>query len=214
MTHNKSVLSVLGLTVALLALPAAARAEFVSYDYSWVPDKAAIPADPPDIGALALTKESGTGVTSLNQLVKVSDLRVFSVVPDEIPDKITNGGYGFTVALTDDASKQSGSLHFKGTLSGTFSAEGAMLSNTFQEPTTQKLKLGDNTYTVNFGPYIPPTGAAPGDYGALAGRITVDTGKSAPPPASVPEPSCLVLALAGASALACRRWRRGRRATA
>ena len=196
--------------VALLALPAAARAEFISYGYSWTPDKAAIPADPPDIGALALTTESGAGVSSLSKLVKVTDLRVFSVVPDEIPDVITNGPYGFTVTLTDDASKASGQLHFGGLISGTFSAESAMVSNTFLEPTKQKLKLGDNTYQVTFGEYTAPTGAFPGHYGSLEAQITVEPGNVVPI-TEVPEPTSLVLAALGLSALGWRCWRkRGR----
>src|SRR5262245_66014483 len=113
--------------LALLSLPAAAHAEFLSYSYSWTPDQAGIPADPPDIGTLVLPGESGAGVSSPSKLVKVSDLRVFSLVPEQIPDVITNGGYGFTLGLTDDASKATGTLHFKGVLTGTFSADSAMI---------------------------------------------------------------------------------------
>ena len=124
------------------------------------------------------------------------------------PDTLNNtGAYSLTLTLTDTASGMSGSLTFNGKLSGTFSKDSANITNQFSSPLTQTLLLGNNSYTVNIGPYSPPGPPDSTNFGSIAAHVSVSTLAITE---VAPEPSSLLLALFGLSGAGAFSWRKRR----
>lgn len=125
-----------------------------------------------------------------------------------------SANYSLSLALHDDASGASGSLTFRGNLSGFINKPfpGSVdLKNTFLGPTSQTLTLGKNLYTVTIGPFVPPppVGTPPfgdGSPGSISASIAVQSSANA-----TPEPSSLVLACLGLPSLGLARWLRRRK---
>jgi hypothetical protein len=115
--------------------------------------------------------------------------------------------------LTDRASGASGSLTFRGNLSGSIETIGpdrVDLTNTFLGPTTQTLTLGRNQYIVTIGPFAPPSpptlSQGPIEYiSAQDGSISVHVA------VVTPEPSSLLLACLGLPPLGLAGWVRHQR---
>jgi hypothetical protein len=116
--------------------------------------------------------------------------------------------------LRDDASGASGSLTFRGNLSGSINllqgVGNAGITNTTLGPTTQSLTLGGNLYTVTIGSFVPP--GIPNDPNGVAGPTGSISASIAVQPAtnSTPEPSSLVLACLGLPSLGLAGWFRRR----
>jgi hypothetical protein len=114
----------------------------------------------------------------------------------------SSANYSLSLSLRDLASGVSGSLTFRGNLSGWIDPEGnghVDLTNTFLGSTTQALTLGRNLYTVTIGSFVnpgvtfSPPGGAPG---SISASISVEPATNA-----TPEPSSLLLALLGLPSL-------------
>jgi hypothetical protein len=132
------------------------------------------------------------------------------------PDHFTNKNYSLIVDLTDSASNKSGMLTFTGSLNGTLSLTSANIKNTFIGPLTQHLDLGGNLYTVTIGPYAAPGIPDSTQTGSISAHVSVQpegptgggSGGPVPPPSrQTPEPSTLLLAGLGLSALGMAGWR-------
>lgn len=98
---------------------------------------------------------------AFTQSVVLADLRLVSVAPPQDPLHFIGGSmgnYAVSLTLTDQASGDSGSLTFRGNLSGTATngSDQVNLTNTFLGPTSQTLFLGQHQYTVTIGPFVPP----------------------------------------------------------
>jgi hypothetical protein len=124
-------------------------------------------------------------------------------------------GYAYSLALTDRASGQTGSVGVSGTLQASFTAQwvgqsqggfvqvpgGGKLTNTFTSPTAQSVVLGGNRYDVTFsfvpGPYVQ------GSY--QGGEVHADVQVS-----GAPEPGTLGLAAVGLIGTGLAAWRRRR----
>jgi hypothetical protein len=76
------------------------------------------------------------------------------------PSKPDHYHSAFTVTLTlrDAAAGATGKVTFKGTINGTLNWNVSNLTLTFQSPTTQRLTLGKNIYTITMPQAIHPGG--------------------------------------------------------
>jgi hypothetical protein len=140
--------------------------------------------------------------------VVLADLTAASTTSDKTPDVISAGNYVLTLHLTDSASDASANVVFTGILTGELSAHSTTTQNTFNGPTTQTEKLGNNTYVVTIGPYVGPgpAGTIPGSIGA---EVQVEPNGGAKPN-SAAEPNSLVLGMMGIGCLGMIVWRRRR----
>jgi hypothetical protein len=202
-----------------------ARADFINWAYSWTHTPSVVAADTGGTGGVTLTNHQG-GTGSGASDVVVTELTTFSSATVNAPDHFTNKNYSLILDLTDSASHQSGMLTFNGTLNGTVSTTSANIKNTFIGPLTQHLDLGGNLYTITIGPYAAPGIPDAIQTGSISAHLSVQpegpvgggsggggSGGSTPPPAQgAPEPSTLLLACLGLSALGLAGWRRWARA--
>jgi hypothetical protein len=113
-----------------------------------------------------------------------------------------SANYSLNLTLRDGASGASGSLTFRGNLSGVIAPD-PFFTNTFLGPTTQTLTLGGNLYNVTIGPFVNPSSSQDG---SISASIAVQ-----PAINSAPEPSSLVLACLGLPSLGLARWFRRRK---
>jgi hypothetical protein len=194
---------------------AAARADFINWGYNWTHTPAVVAADTGGTGGITLTNHQG-GTGSGNSDVVASEITTFSSASVNAPDHFTNKNYSLIVDLTDSASNKSGMLTFTGSLNGTLSLTSANIKNTFIGPLTQHLDLGGNLYTVTIGPYAAPGIPDSTQTGSISAHVSVQpegptgggSGGPVPPPSrQTPEPSTLLLAGLGLSALGMAGWR-------
>ncbi|HTU20882.1 MAG TPA: PEP-CTERM sorting domain-containing protein [Gemmataceae bacterium] len=156
-------------------------------------------------------------IGTFSESVAIATLRTFSVAPaqDTLLFGGPSGNYSLNLALTDLASGASGSLTFRGNLSGTVSLNQVDLTNTFLGPTTQTLTLGGHQYTVTIGPFVPP-GPLTRNY-SYVGTPTYfsepDGSISVTVQVTTPEPSSLMLACLGLPLFGLSRWFRRKNST-
>ena len=208
------------LAVALtLAAPAGARADLIPWKYDWGNSNYHDTTVPTDngLGGLLLHVD-GTVPMAGTSSIGLGEIFAQSTAPADAPDVFTDRAYSLPLRLTDVASGQSGTLTFTAVLNGTVSVGNAKIGNPFTSDTTQSIVLGNNLYTATIGPFVPP--GPPGWLlgGNISGHVTVEPlanvqATAAPlAPASVPEPSGLVLAGLGlAAGCAVRKRPRARR---
>jgi hypothetical protein len=194
--------------LALLVLTGArARADFIQWSYNW------------NINPISVLSDSGNGSVSFtnqplqtasgNSDTVATNLKANSLASVATPDTLNNtGAYTLTLALTDTASHQSGTLTFTGKLSGSFSKNSANITNHFNSPTIQTLFLGLNSYTVSIGPYSPPGPPDSTNLGSIAAHV--DVSSITPVANPTPEPSALLLGLFGLSGAGAFSWRKRR----
>ncbi|HYT91666.1 MAG TPA: PEP-CTERM sorting domain-containing protein [Gemmataceae bacterium] len=192
--------------ILLLLGGASASADPIAWSYSWSSNPGVVTSDDGSLGKVTFAPASGgplfgsqTGgdgvlAATLNASTPASGTATF-----------TNQGYGLTLHLTDNASHESGDLTFSGALSGSLGSTGA-LTNSFQGDVAKSLSLGGNQYLVTVGLFVPPAPDSPGRLGA---NVTVTgSGGSTTVISDVPEPTSLILASLGLSALGVRCYRR------
>jgi hypothetical protein len=160
------------------------RADQIAWDYTWVRNNSVVASNPGSFGAIALLDApSGHGVGPATILA--TGLKAFSSAPDSNPDIFSNRLFSLTLRLTDDASGDSGTLTFQGTVTGTLSADRANLTAAMGQPSGQFLSLGGQFYQVSLAVSLP----GPPNSGVL-GQIQAQVGfsDSAPPPGPTPQP--------------------------
>src|SRR5262245_35029681 len=167
--------------VALLFLASqAARAE-PGWSYTWTTTTPLVGSGGSGVSILPASG-SGSGTSD----IVAANLAVISSAPAETPDPV-NGGWNLTLHLTDNASGDSGTLLFTGQFSGTVSAGGSNVENTFNDPKIQSLPLGAHAYSVTIGLYTPPGLPGATLMGAIGANLSFsDT--SPPPPTTEPPP--------------------------
>ncbi len=190
-----------------------AEAGLIPWSYQWNAHPIVINADPlgPDSkpsGGITLTPGAITitggtpGVALGNASITAVNLTAFtfSPSPNGEPYHFTNSPYSLGVTLTDVASSKSGSLRFSGVFNGSLTTSSEDIQTRFTSATRQSLILGHNLYTVSLTAYTPPGPPSAGGEGSINALVSVQ-------PATVPEPSSLLLAVTGVAA-AVVSWRR------
>jgi hypothetical protein len=187
--------------VWLLAGSADARADLISWSYSWSNTPANISADAGG-GFIALTNEN-TLQTAGNSYIVATNLQVHSSAPSDQPDTYSNKTYALGLTLTDNPSGAAGTLVFTGRLDGTASAGNANITNTFTGNTTQSVVLGDDLFTVTMTSYTPPGPPDETQTGSIGAQavITIENIHIL----TLPEPGTLALAFLGVACLLGRR---------
>ena len=104
--------------------------------------------------------------------------------------------YTLKLAITDNATHDTGTLTFTGSVGGTLSATTSTLTNTFV-PSPNKLTLDGHVYTVTIPPaaLAPPTSPQKNILATVSVTNVSNGGGGTPPPSgNSPEPSSLILA--------------------
>ncbi len=196
---------------SLLLAAASARAEQVSWSYSWSSSPAAVTSDDGTLGTVTFNPQSGGPLLgSHDSGPGILAATLDASGPASGTATFTNRGYGMTLHLTDNASGATGDLTFGGALSGTLGSA-YKLTNSFTAPITQSITLGGNQYIATIGLFQAPLPGTPGQLGA---NVTVNGSGQTTPVTQTPEPSSLVLVAVGLSACGLRGWWRRRRARA
>jgi PEP-CTERM motif-containing protein len=196
---------------ALLSLGATmqARADFMDWSYHWSISPGPVLSS--GTGSVALTlAQDGNGASSIPAATVTTSSSATNAAPD-----VYKVGYNLMLQLKDDHSNKSGTLTFHGLLSGMVSAASSHLTNSFSNPTTERLLLGGHLYSVTINPSLmtlaPPGSPVLPQIDALV-RVTNPVGHpiggptpqvQGPPPSSgspgpvqsAPEPSSLVLGM-------------------
>jgi hypothetical protein len=207
---RRFLLSCCALVVALGVWTAQARADSVDWSYNWAPGSSAVMATSGS-GLVLLSGQAQTSVSGDSDVVAANVRTVGTSA-----STFSNAGYSLTLNLTDAASGKTGSLTFTGAFDGALSANSAKIGNTFTGLTSQTITLGGNQYVVTMTSYVPPGGPTAFNEGAIGASVSVSNlGIGVPqggPPSTVPEPSALLLAGLGCTALV--GWRARRRKVA
>jgi len=213
--NRRLLISACALLFAACAWTTPARADTVPWSYNWTPGSLTVPATAGS-GFLTLTNEPPSSVYGDTDVVATNVRTVSSAGPDA-PDVFTNAAYSLTMQLTDDQSGLSGNLTFTGLFNGQMTSGSAKITNAFTGLQTQSVTLGLHEYTVTVGPYLPPGPPNASNAGGIGASVTVltledSTGNPDGGPVThpTPEPSSMVLAGLGCSALLLLRFRRKR----
>lgn len=182
----------------LFALPARAGLIFWSSEIYAVPGR--VISDQGEGGGIALPNvpilatQAGSGT-------RVLGFRAFANAPETYT--LSGQDFSLILKLTDSASGHEETLSINGQFFGSIEAERANINATFWTPTTQRVQLGENDYTVSLiDPATadlafvgPTTGSGPDSLGRFA--VRVDVAPSRVVPQDAPEPSTLALAALG-----------------
>jgi hypothetical protein len=197
------------LALGLLSHENAARAEFMDWSYNWGVGPRPVVASGTGTVAFALYR-GGMGSTML----RAAAVTTSSAAPSQRPDRFASS-FNLTLHLRDIPSHQSGELVFRGTITGTLTANSSNLIERFSL-STEKITLGGHTYVVTLfpsrfmlprpgSPYVPQIDALVRVQNArlpIAYPLAEAVLRDAAIP-SAPEPSALVLAGWGVVLLVC-----------
>jgi hypothetical protein len=171
--------------LALLTFGAAARADPISWSYSWDSSPQGISANAPGTGTVfLLDPQPGTGTGSMH--IGGTQFGLNTIATPANPDQFTNRSFSLNLALTDAASGARGVLSFAGLLNATMSTAGDSVSTSLPGGATKSLTLGGNTYTVALDSFTQPTLTTPGGFGA---QVTAAAGAPLAPPPPTPPPA-------------------------
>ena len=192
----------------LLAAASPVRAGNINWSYNWEPGSLTLFGDAGSKGGfISFTDQPVSNAVNSSDVV-ATNIRTVSGALPSLPDSFTGtGAYSLSIQITDTASAQSGTLHFGGKLTGTFSNSNANVSNHFTGLLTGQLFLGANVYTVTMDAYTPPGPPGATNAGSIAAHVDVQPGVSVQ---SMPEPSTMALCLVGLTTAGAGWWRRRR----
>jgi hypothetical protein len=158
--------------------------------------------------------------------IVASNLKVFSNSASPVGFG-SGGGYSFALTLTDPSGATANYV-FNNTLSGTMSAHSSTVTSqlsgfsgtvtvngkttSFTGPNAPTITLGNSNYQVSMTSFTGPSAPDAHNSGAIGGFVTVTPGNIVP--ATVPEPSSLVLCGLGLSFAGLAIWRKRRQSLA
>jgi hypothetical protein len=205
-----SVRLVATLVASLAATASSVRADFLDWGYHWSVNTPVLSSGTGSV-ALAVVQD-GSGA---DKIPAVSVTTTSAALPTN-PD-VFHSNYNLTLTLTDHSSNTSENVTFTGLVSGTLTASGSALTNTFLGPLTQKVTIGQHVYTVTMDQgttrLLAPGSATPP---LLDATVTVTNasqgGGNGGTAGNTPEPASLVLGGLGFSlfGVGCW-WKRTRR---
>ena len=159
--------------------------------------------------------------------ILATNLKTVSSQPNAAHADTLSSDYTLSVALTDNASHDTGMLTFKGHLSASFAKNYAAGSNFFYDASnhhvqsvTQSLVLNGNTIFVTLNSFTPFSNPNSQNNGGIGGVMFAQTGTGGGPgpgqggggnPNGSPEPSTLLMSFLGLSGLGLASWRQRRR---
>src|SRR5262249_20310766 len=164
-----------------LALAAQSRADYIPWSYTWSSSPGSVAADG-GAGSVHILPASGSGLNGIKDIL-AAQLQTIAANPPAAKANFTNAGYSLTLTLHDGASGQSGSLTFSGTFGGWFNASSASITNKFNQPITQELKLGQDLYAVTIGSFKSPGSPSSGTFGRIGADVLVSGPGTTPPSA-------------------------------
>ncbi len=198
------------LVASLSATACSVRADFLDWGYHWSVNTPVLSSGTGSV-ALAVVQD-GNGAHTIPAVSVTTTSAALPTNPD-----VFHSNYNLTLMLTDHSSNSSGSLTFAGLISGTLTASGSALTNTFLSALTQQVTIGQHVYSVTIGPdttrLLAPGSATPPllDATVTVGDVS-QNGSGGGTTSSTPEPASLVLGGLGFSlfGVGCW-WRRTRR---
>jgi hypothetical protein len=216
--HRPHLLLLAGLASLTLAAPV--RAEQIPWSFTSTLMAGTDPASAVTGASTNLTlfSDSGNGSVQLNGDSNSNPNGTTNLVPMSLqvltgPSTTpaaqfnTNGAYTLFLTITDGSTGATGTLAFSGKLGGSFFDSSMNLTNTFADPTTQSLTLGNHVYTVTVSNDPANGGYAPGSpqgtqfFGSVGAHVAAS---------DLPEPSTLLLGGLGLIGGTLIGWRRRR----
>jgi hypothetical protein len=202
-------LTILRLSVValLLSFAPSARADQISWSYSFtesstaIQSNGAITASTSPSGEIMITPLQGTltGTLPTSATITAANLTALSSASVKSPAQFSDAEYTLIMKLTDLSSGLTVAVTFEGVLNGTVSASGTSLSNSFIGPTSFSYNLNHHIYDISIGNFQAPGAPGSGDLGSIAVDVTVHHN---------PEPSSLILGALGLPAVGLLRRRR------
>jgi hypothetical protein len=194
-----------GVALALLLPLGSTRADLIPWVYSWSTSSTEIHANSPSTGKVTLLIDDSQKSAIGDSDIVAANLKTYSTALPGHADVFTARTYSLSLFLQDSDSGKGGTLTFTGQLDGTLTAKSSNLKNTFTNSTTQELILGDNLYTVNFGPYTPPGPPSSNITGSIGAHTSITVEHLIV--SQIPEPTTLVLSGLGMMLLGATHWR-------
>jgi hypothetical protein len=205
----KGSLFVLVALVASVVVPAGqVRADYLNWTYSTTPSV-------PGVATGSAGKPGGTVLLTdfTNQAggAKIPIIAYLTASSSSSPATFdpNKSAYTLKLTITDNATHDSGTLTFTGSVSGTLSAMSSTLVNSFV-PSPNTLTLDGHVYTVSIPPAALAEPTSPQEN--IFANVTVKDAGTGRPLTSTPEPSALLLCGLGFSCVGLSRcrdpWRR------
>jgi hypothetical protein len=190
-------------SAVLLFWGAEVRADKVDWSYNFTPSSTEIMSDSGQSKLILSNEPLGGAATQPNSSTDLvaTNIKTQSSVDPSTLDTFTNKAFTLTISLTDETTKQSGSLTFSGLFNGTLNSGAAKIVATITGNLVQSIVLGSNTYTVSMGQpnqFAAPSPPTSTNLGSISANVGVDVSGSPPP--SSPEPTSLLLAGLGLTA--------------
>lgn len=195
----------------------AVTSEPIAWTYNFTPvtpapGNPALYADGSTSAGVSFTNDIDRSAVGGSKSIVATNLKAFGA---EGATYTFEGGRAYEFSMKISSADGTGTLNFKGTISGSFSSEDSQLENSFDADSlkTKKLTLGDYDFNVTLVPQaILPGPANQGIQGSIAVAVTVTKhDPSDPDPAATPEPSTMLMAGLGLTFLGGAAWRKRRK---
>jgi hypothetical protein len=193
------------LVASLVVAASHVRADYLNWSYTSDPNVPGVAAGGAGSlsSAVALTdftnKPGGTSIPVIAYVTASSSASLATFNPK-------SSTYTLALTITDNATHDSGTLTFTGSVGGTLSATSSTLTNSFSNPTPPALTLDGHVYNVTIpaAALAPPTSPQQNIFATVhVSDVTGNGGGGVP---GVPEPAGLVLGGLGISLLGMGRW--------
>ena len=199
----KRALALLGAPVLSLFLFAESQARADLLDPSWHYQVVATPSvivlNAGLDTKLELSSESPNNMLARQGSSNYVATNIITSAGSMLPTVFAGVPYNLEVTIRDDESSQMQVFDFTGSLSGSLSKAGSLMTNHFDDLATHDFKLGQNSYSIVLNSFVAPSGPGALNLGSIGGTITVRGHDVPPQTQDAPEPSTLLLLTLGLS---------------